>query len=1543
MRWADLSAHGARMVVEHAQDGPRLVVESTNGGRLSPLMHALGFQAQGAARFVRNELSVSLAALRTVFPGAVERDMHEAQVVRDADQLRSLRGNLRRFFGPDADVENIRLATPDPRTALRAGAIAKVLNVEPVFIRYSGQDNRLAFAGVSGKERGDNRIYVSVDSEFPTMGVLAHEAVHQMRAQQPELYAELVEQLRPAINATAWARYYHDLKRRSLREDMQVMDDDLIREEAVADIVGDLLLDPHVWEAIDDRDLLARLLEWLQEFMANLVAMFRQAGPVVEGSLGGRELVQDLQAAQGAIVWAMQNWKLRTRESTLADDLQLAFRLASGPAPDPSAAERLQQSKVRNADGSLRTVYRGQYADSDSPAAIESKLPSIPFTISPDVASVYACHSGVYPQVPRVSACYLDIRNPVVLGELDPLVTLREFWEALQPSGKVTYEEAADAFGRTGFVRLINEESEDFGGDYMQFSPASDDVLTEDSYIDVYRVADNARCVELVKRAGYDGIVFHGPFTSEDLFDRDRETIAAAGYDFLDDSALEYRVFDASQVVSIFDASLDPVLSGVQFRRAYHGSPARFERPSLDFNKTGEGGNAFGYGMYFAEASQVASVYREKLAYQAQIVRFGDQMTTGGELAAVAERLLGAGAGDEANWVLHMQASGYRSDDLQRIVDGMDEPRRRTISAILERLERFHPQAARISGVLLAHSAGTAAFDAAGGVAGGTLASRELRFLLDQGQTLDQAREMVLAEQRERVRALGEYLKDDEDRLSRANVAGDVEAIDRASASLRDTRWFIREADAACRLLSDPGLLMADTRHLASEGFIYEADIDDEALLLEWEQVVSDEQLQAILAVLEPAPAARLADAWADQTEAYGRQGRDLYHTLQVVLGTPEAASHALGRAGYSGLRYLDGHSRVSASEPTYNFVVWDLGAVKSFAPVAFKRGGLSSPDEEVFHSALLRSLEGINGAPKRAGAEQWLQWLDGAQRRGLIKGTERAWTGVDAWLKGREGDVSRVELADFVRHSVPKLTTRVYGDMPTARAALEDAGYELRIHHEDIQILDAQGQEIHETQLPAELKEAMALARRSHERPTWYAGHQLPWSDGDPQDSYRELLIMMDAPSGSAARQAREEAQATHKAVEAAGERGAPVAEINALHATFAATSQIYSAYRETEGEQLFQSTHFSNKRGILVHARFSERKDEHGLRTLMIEEIQSDWAQAGRERGFAPPELAAQRLAMRLEVAGLRNELAVRSALPSQEQENRRLAVQKRLDVLDSTLKMPFEVVPDTPLKRSEDWSMLAYRRLVRWAAEAGFHQVAWTTGDTQIDRYSTKLRQQVNVVDWSNAGHLTNVGAFRDGKLVFHCKLDAEGTVVYCDERKAVGMSARKLFGREVFESILAQPNGRLEGKGLTVGGQGMRGFYDEILPAAVKRWAKPLGGDVSTTRIETPAAGGGSHRMSLLMPDELEALITYDCFRSQDHVDLDFYQAKKSLEEGIAVFVGHDVPMTELHCMRITDAMRDVVMDSMPMFKRARRVPLPSLEDEREEAMKVAVGF
>lgn len=200
----------------------------------------------------------------------------------------------------------------------------------------------------------------------------------------------------------------------------------------------------------------------------------------------------------------------------------------------------------------------------------------------------------------------------------------------------------------------------------------------------------------------------------------------------------------------------------------------------------------------------------------------------------------------------------------------------------------------------------------------------------------------------------------------------------------------------------------------------------------------------------------------------------------------------------------------------------------------------------------------------------------------------------------------------------------------------------------------------------------------------------------------------------------------------------------------------------RISENDRIpYKSPHFSEP-NIVAHVRFNERTDANGKRTLFIEEIQSDWAQSIRTGG---------------------------------------------------------NMVPDAPyVTKTDAWVSLALKRMVRWAAENGFDQIAWTTGEQQAERYD--LSKQVDSIKWaktttSDAGEQVSIKAIKNGQQVITEMVSPDKVADY--------------IGKELAKQIVESSDrtGEIKGDNLKVGGEGMKSFYDQIVPNIANKLFKRFG--------------------------------------------------------------------------------------------------------------------
>lgn len=163
----------------------------------------------------------------------------------------------------------------------------------------------------------------------------------------------------------------------------------------------------------------------------------------------------------------------------------------------------------------------------------------------------------------------------------------------------------------------------------------------------------------------------------------------------------------------------------------------------------------------------------------------------------------------------------------------------------------------------------------------------------------------------------------------------------------------------------------------------------------------------------------------------------------------------------------------------------------------------------------------------------------------------------------------------------------------------------------------------------------------------------------------------------------------------------------------------------------------HFGKHKNIIAHARFDEGKGPNGERQLRIQEIQSDWHQQGREKGYRSDPEALELINQRTQ----KEEELNRTGFAGKSQEeidnlsdNDFLNINVRnaqlIDEINALKAKENKLLPDAPFKNT--WHELAFKRMVRWAAENGYDEIVWTQGKQQIDLYQSNLRQNVDKIE-------------------------------------------------------------------------------------------------------------------------------------------------------------------------------------------------------------------
>lgn len=162
--------------------------------------------------------------------------------------------------------------------------------------------------------------------------------------------------------------------------------------------------------------------------------------------------------------------------------------------------------------------------------------------------------------------------------------------------------------------------------------------------------------------------------------------------------------------------------------------------------------------------------------------------------------------------------------------------------------------------------------------------------------------------------------------------------------------------------------------------------------------------------------------------------------------------------------------------------------------------------------------------------------------------------------------------------------------------------------------------------------------------------------------------------------------------------------------------------------------------------------------------------------------------------------------------------------------------ELVPDAPFEKN--WQELCMKRMLRYAAENGYDKVAWTNGNIQAERYSLdKVLNTIESGKWTTDDEADDGRRYKqDSKsLVFYTNdtefsvdINRDGRILASDFGELRGKQLSEVIGKELSAKIIKDPSGSTYNEEqLRIGGDGMKGFYDQILPRFVNKYCKQWG--------------------------------------------------------------------------------------------------------------------
>lgn len=548
-------------------------------------------------------------------------------------------------------------------------------------------------------------------------------------------------------------------------------------------------------------------------------------------------------------------------------------------------------------------------------------------------------------------------------------------------------------------------------------------------------------------------------------------------------------------------------------------------------------------------------------------------------------------------------------------------------------------------------------------------------------------------------------------------------------------------------------------------------------------------------------------------------------------------------------------------------------------------------PAHRDFYSALERGIEAVtlNKAPAR----QWMGIINNLASKGVRK-EEVEWTGINEWL-AEKGAATKDEVLQFIRENMPQVTevlkggnkppsfeewAKEYSATPSSPTADDRRRYDRYI----------------------EMGDPVTGAGTDD---TKFSKYTLPGGR-----EYRELLLTL--PYVTPAKQTFSYEQAsdeiTNKRAIEVQKDGKFVQNATSEYALskFKDGGFTFHSYEVPKDSAQFRSTHYSEP-NIVAHIRFASHVDNDGRNIMLLEEVQSDWHQAGRRRGYKQTSVTDFKVVPQADGSFIvESPQGIQIAHTATRQRAENIAGR------NNESGVVKDGVPDAPFKQS--WHELAMKHALRYAVDNGFDGIAWTTGKTQVDRYT--LSKQLNEV---------YARPIENGKFDV-VATDKEGVAIQAGEFTAEQLP--DVVGKELARVIVEKNGGKFTGLELDVGGEGMTYFYDKMLTSFMTKYVKKWGAVVSKTEITTDSPYTIDAEDISADDDAKQEVVVRNSMTMEGVAP-----AFNSIREAEEWLDKNDTGRTTAHFVEITPSMQQsIVGEGQPMFMR------PPLEPEQVAGIK-----
>ena len=531
------------------------------------------------------------------------------------------------------------------------------------------------------------------------------------------------------------------------------------------------------------------------------------------------------------------------------------------------------------------------------------------------------------------------------------------------------------------------------------------------------------------------------------------------------------------------------------------------------------------------------------------------------------------------------------------------------------------------------------------------------------------------------------------------------------------------------------------------------------------------------------------------------------------------------------------------------------------------------------FYSALEREVGAIDA--KALTASGWGERFKGLISKGAIKADELEWSGLNDYLKMQEGKVSKDTVLEFLRGNGVRVE----------QVDLGSTGFGVKVWNSDkgqeqvIRFATKEQANQHIEKLAQQEVADLNLRVLTYDGKyfvVWGTKRVKPFADDKLFNTQKQAEAELVKGKNKSLREARKQY------------RVRPLAafdlESDELLSEGATKYERYTLPGGTNDREVlltlpsipnapeFTSSHW-NQRNVLVHLRMNDRTDADGKRVLFVEEVQSDWGQAGVKRGFVN-----QRAADEAELADLSRQ---QEGNPTDARKKQIARIQERLT------KDEYNIARAPYVETTDGWLNLGLKQIMLEAVRGGYDSVAFVSGQQSADRYDLSKRVESIVFNKNMDGTFNYQVTLRDTESD---EPDGDNKTLEQIEETFGKEIAQKMDAATPADTVDATeqedmfPN-ELSGLDLKVGGEGMQNFYNKIVPTAMGKLLKKYGGgklnDVVLPNMKQQEMEADAERMGMNVADVLDLAEDTEYAQAQPGFDITPELIKK-LESGLPLF-------------------------------------------------------